>query len=379
MKKKLIELKNICKAFDGEQILSHVDLYINDHEFITLLGPSGCGKTTTLRIIGGFESPDVGDVYFNGERINDVPPYKRHVNTVFQRYALFPHLNVFENIAFGLRVKKPGVPQLSKEEVVAKVTEMLTMVNLKGFERRHINTLSGGQQQRVAIARALINQPKVLLLDEPLAALDLKLRKDMQKELKSIQKRTGITFIYVTHDQEEALSMSDTVVVMADGRIQQIGTPVDIYNEPKNAFVADFIGESNILDGIMEEDYRVRFSAQTFHCLDAGFEKNEPVDVVIRPEDVDIVPLDRCMLTGKVTSITFKGDYYEIITDVCGFKWMIETSDAVEDGATVGLSIDPDAIHVMKKSEYSGKYGDYSTYSEEAEHLSDVDESEDAE
>ncbi len=371
--KKLIELKDICKAYESNQILSHVDLYINDHEFITLLGPSGCGKTTTLRIIGGFESPDVGDVYFDGVRINDVPPYKRHVNTVFQKYALFPHLNVFENIAFGLRVKKPDAPKLSKEEIVAKVSEMLTLVNLKGFERRHINTLSGGQQQRVAIARALINQPKVLLLDEPLGALDLKLRKDMQKELKSIQKRTGITFIYVTHDQEEALSMSDTIVVMADGRIQQIGTPVDIYNEPKNAFVADFIGESNILDGVMEEDYTVRFSGKTFRCLDAGFGKNEPVDVVIRPEDVDIVPLDRAMLTAKVTSLTFKGDYYEIITDVCGFKWMIETSDAVADGATVGLSIDPDAIHVMKKSEYSGKYGDYSTYSEEAEHLSDVD------
>ncbi len=373
MKKRLIELKNICKAYDSTQILSHVDLYINDHEFITLLGPSGCGKTTTLRIIGGFESPDVGDVYFDGERINDVPPYKRHVNTVFQKYALFPHLNVFENIAFGLRVKRPGAPKYSKEEIEQKVSEMLTLVNLKGFERRHIGTLSGGQQQRVAIARALINRPKVLLLDEPLGALDLKLRKDMQKELKSIQKRTGITFIYVTHDQEEALSMSDTIVVMADGRIQQIGTPVDIYNEPKNAFVAYFIGESNILDGVMEEDYRVRFSGHSFHCLDAGFAKNEPVDVVIRPEDVDIVPLDRAMLTGKVTSLTFKGDYYEIITDVCGFKWMIETSDAVSDGSTVGLSIDPDAIHVMKKSEYSGKYGDYSTYSEEAEHLSDVD------
>ena len=376
---KLIELKGISKSYDGERVIDSMNLYIRDGEFMTFLGPSGCGKTTTLRIIGGFESPDEGDVFFDGGRINDVPPYKRHVNTVFQRYALFPHLNVFENIAFGLRVKKPGVPQLSKEEIVEKVTEMLKLVNLKGFERRRIHTRSGGQQQRVAIARALINQPKVLLLDEPLAALDLKLRKDMQKELKSIQKRTGITFIYVTHDQEEALSMSDTVVVMADGRIQQIGTPVDIYNEPKNAFVADFIGESNILDGVMEEDYRVRFSRHTFRCLDAGFDKNEPVDVVIRPEDVDIVPLDRCMLTGKVTSITFKGDYYEIITDVCGFKWMIETSDAVEDGATVGLSIDPDAIHVMKKSEYSGKYGDYSTYSEEAEHLSDVNEVEDGE
>ncbi|MBE6600112.1 MAG: ABC transporter ATP-binding protein [Ruminococcaceae bacterium] len=379
MEKKLIELRGISKSYDGEPVLRGIDLDIHDSEFVTLLGPSGCGKTTTLRIIGGFETPDEGEVLFDGEKINDVPPYKRHVNTVFQRYALFPHLNVFENIAFGLRVKKPGQPKPTKEEIVNKVTEMLALVNLKGFERRHINTLSGGQQQRVAIARALINQPKVLLLDEPLGALDLKLRKDMQKELKSIQKRTKITFIYVTHDQEEALTMSDTVVVMADGKIQQIGTPVDIYNEPQNAFVADFIGESNILDGIMREDYKVKFSGREFLCLDAGFDKNEPVDVVIRPEDVDIVPIDRAMLTAKVTSLTFKGDYYEIITDVCGFKWMIETSDAVEDGATVGLSIDPDAIHVMKKSEYSGKYGDYSTYSEEAEHLSDVETEEDGE
>ncbi len=379
MEKKLIELRGISKSFDGEAVLRGIDLDIHDSEFVTLLGPSGCGKTTTLRIIGGFETPDEGEVIFDGERINDVPPYKRHINTVFQRYALFPHLNVFENIAFGLRVKKPGQPKPAKEEIVKRVTEMLTLVNLKGFERRHINTLSGGQQQRVAIARALINQPKVLLLDEPLGALDLKLRKDMQKELKSIQKRTKITFIYVTHDQEEALTMSDTVVVMADGKIQQIGSPVDIYNEPQNAFVADFIGESNILDGVMREDYKVKFSGHEFACLDAGFDKNEPVDVVIRPEDVDIVPLDRAMLTAKVTSLTFKGDYYEIITDVCGFKWMIETSDAVEDGSTVGLSIDPDAIHVMKKSEYSGKYGDYSTYSEEAEHLSDVEPEEEGE
>ena len=379
MEKKIIELRGISKSYDGEPVLRGIDLDIHDSEFVTLLGPSGCGKTTTLRIIGGFETPDEGEVLFDGEKINDVPPYKRHINTVFQRYALFPHLNVFENIAFGLRVKKPGQPKPTKEEIVNKVTEMLALVNLKGFERRHINTLSGGQQQRVAIARALINQPKVLLLDEPLGALDLKLRKDMQKELKSIQKRTKITFIYVTHDQEEALTMSDTVVVMADGKIQQIGTPVDIYNEPQNAFVADFIGESNILDGIMREDYKVKFSGREFLCLDAGFDKNEPVDVVIRPEDVDIVPIDRAMLTAKVTSLTFKGDYYEIITDVCGFKWMIETSDAVQDGATVGLSIDPDAIHVMKKSEYSGKYGDYSTYSEEAEHLSDVEPEKDGE
>ncbi len=367
MKKKLIELRNICKSFDGEQILSNVDLYINDHEFITLLGPSGCGKTTTLRIIGGFESPDVGDVYFGGERINDVPPYKRSVNTVFQKYALFPHLNVYDNIAFGLKLAK-----VNKDEIRARVSKMLELVNLRGFERRNVNLLSGGQQQRVAIARALINEPQVLLLDEPLGALDLKLRKDMQKELKSIQKRTGITFIYVTHDQEEALSMSDTVVVMADGKIQQIGTPVDIYNEPENAFVADFIGESNILDGTMLKDYSVKFAGHTFECLDKGFAPNEAVDVVVRPEDVDIVPLDRCMLTGKVTSITFKGDYYEIITDVCGFKWMIEASDAVADDAVVGLSIDPDAIHVMKKSEYSNMFGDYSTFSEEIEHLSDV-------
>ena len=379
MENKLIELRGISKSFDGEAILRGIDLDIFDSEFVTLLGPSGCGKTTTLRIIGGFETPDTGDVYFDGEKINDVPPYKRHVNTVFQRYALFPHLNVFENIAFGLRVNKPGQPKPTKDEIVAKVTEMLALVNLRGFERRNISTLSGGQQQRVAIARALINQPKVLLLDEPLGALDLKLRKDMQKELKSIQKRTKITFIYVTHDQEEALTMSDKIVVMADGKSQQIGTPVDIYNEPQNAFVADFIGESNILDGIMRQDYSVKFSGHEFKCLDSGFSKNEPVDVVIRPEDVDIVPLERCMLTGKVTSITFKGDYYEIITDVCGFKWMIETSDAVADGSVVGLSIDPDAIHVMKKSEYSGKYGDYSTYSDEAEHLSDVDTEEEAE
>ena len=378
-KKKLIELRGISKSFDGEAVLRGIDLDIHDSEFVTLLGPSGCGKTTTLRIIAGFETPDEGEVFFGGDKINEIPPYKRHINTVFQRYALFPHLNVFENIAFGLRLKKPGCPKLSKQEIVDKVTEMLTLVNLKGFERRHINTLSGGQQQRVAIARALVNRPKVLLLDEPLGALDLKLRKDMQKELKSIQKRTGITFIYVTHDQEEALTMSDTVVVMADGKIQQIGTPVDIYNEPENAFVADFIGESNILDGVMEKDLSVRFSGHKFVCLDSGFGENEPVDVVIRPEDVDIVPKERGMLTGKISSITFKGDYYEIIADVCGFKWMIETSDAAEEGSVVGLSIDPDAIHVMKKSEYSGKYGDYSTYSDEAEHLSDVEPEEDVE
>ena len=369
MEKKLIELRNISKSFDGEAVLRGIDLDIHDSEFVTLLGPSGCGKTTTLRIIGGFETPDEGDVIFDGKRINDLPPHKRRVNTVFQRYALFPHLNVFDNIAFGLRIKRP---KLSKAEITEKVTEMLALVNLKGFEKRHVSTLSGGQQQRVAIARALVNQPEVLLLDEPLGALDLKLRKDMQKELKSIQKRTGITFIYVTHDQEEALTMSDTVVVMADGKIQQIGTPTDVYNEPQNAFVADFIGESNIVDGVMLADRSVRFSGHTFECLDGGFEKNEPVDVVIRPEDVDVVPVERGMLSGKITSVTFKGDYYEIIIDVKGFKWMLETSDFVSEGSVIGLEIVPDAIHVMKKSEYSGRFGDYSTYSEEADHLSDI-------
>ena len=370
----LIKLKNISKSFDGETILDHIDLDIHDKEFVTLLGPSGCGKTTTLRIIGGFESPDEGEVLFDGKLTNDVPAHQRPVNTVFQKYALFPHLNVFENIAFGLRLKH--VPE---KDIVRQVKDMLAMVNLKGFERRRVTTLSGGQQQRVAIARALINHPKVLLLDEPLGALDLKLRKDMQVELKNMQKRTGITFIYVTHDQEEALSMSDTVVVMSDGCIQQIGTPTDIYNEPVNAFVADFIGESNILAGTMLEDYRARFSGQTFECLDSGFEKNEPVDIVVRPEDVDVVAPDRGMLKGTVTSVTFKGDYYEIIVDVCGFKWMIETSDYVAPNATIGLHIEPDAIHIMKKSVYSGRFGDYSSFSDELDHLSDVELEDDAE
>ena len=363
----LIQIKNISKSFDGETILNHIDLDIHDKEFITFLGPSGCGKTTTLRIIGGFETPDEGDVIFDGERINDVPPYKRHVNTVFQKYALFPHLNVYENIAFGLRLKKIPEAEISKQ-----VKEMLAMVNLKGFERRKIATLSGGQQQRVAIARALINRPKVLLLDEPLGALDLKLRKDMQVELKNMQKQTGITFIYVTHDQEEALSMSDTVVVMADGRIQQIGTPTDIYNEPVNAFVADFIGESNIIDGVMPADFRARFAGQEFVCLDSGFARDEKVDVVIRPEDVDVVAPEKGMLKGTVTGVTFKGDYYEIIVDVCGFKWMIETSDYVAPDALIGLHIEPDAIHIMKKSEYSNMFGDYSSFSEEFDELSDA-------
>jgi spermidine/putrescine transport system ATP-binding protein len=365
---KIIELKNITKSFDGETVLDNISLDIYDNEFITLLGPSGCGKTTTLRLIGGFETPDAGDILFMGQRINDVPPHKRHVNTVFQRYALFPHLSVFENVAFPLREQK--VP---KDEIEARVEEMLSMVALKGFEHRSVTRLSGGQQQRVAIARALVGKPRVLLLDEPLAALDLKLRKDMQQELKNIQKATGITFIFVTHDQEEALSMSDTIVVMSEGRIQQIGTSVDVYNEPQNAFVADFIGESNILDGVMLQDYTVSFSGQTFPCLDAGFATNEPVDVVVRPEDVDIVAVEKGMLQGVVTSVTFMGVHYEIIVDIGGFKWMIQTTDFVDVDERIGLFIEPDAIHVMKKSEYSGMFGDYSSFSNELDELSDAE------
>ena len=365
----LIQLKGISKAFDGETVLDNMSLEIHDKEFITFLGPSGCGKTTTLRIIGGFETPDTGDVYFDGKRINDLPPYERQVNTVFQRYALFPHLNVFDNIAFGLRLRK-----CPDSEIKTKVKEMLAMVNLRGFERRRVSTLSGGQQQRVAIARALVNQPKVLLLDEPLSALDLKLRKDMQNELKNIQHQTGITFIYVTHDQEEALSMSDTVVVMENGHIQQIGSPTDIYNEPVNAFVADFIGESNIVDGVMLADRRAKFAGHVFDCVDGGFASNEPVDVVVRPEDVDVVAPEKGMLKGLVTTVTFRGVHYEIIVDVAGFKWMIQTTDYVGEGETIGLSIDPDAIHIMKKSEFSGMFGDYSSFSDELDKLSDVTE-----
>ena len=368
---KLIELKGISKSYDGEKVIDCMNLYIRDGEFITLLGPSGCGKTTTLRIIGGFETADEGELYFDGKEISDVPAYKRHINTVFQKYALFPHLNVYENIAFPLRLKKKP-----EDEIKRRVSEMLKMVALSGFENKSVSTLSGGQQQRVAIARALISHPKVLLLDEPLGALDLKLRKDMQNELKTIQQAIGITFIYVTHDQEEALSMSDTVVVMADGEIQQIGTPTDIYNEPKNAFVADFIGESNIIDGIMLEDKRVRFSGHTFDCVDGGYEKNEAIDVVVRPEDVDVVDPEKGMLTGKVTSVTFKGVHYEIIVDIRGFKWMIQSTDYVAPEATIGLFIEPEAIHVMKKSKYSGKFGDYSSFSDELDSLSDVDTAE---
>ncbi len=379
MSKKLIRLADCCMAFDGELVLDHINLYINDSEFLTLLGPSGCGKTTTLRIIGGFITPTSGEVLFDDVRMNDIPPNLRKVNTVFQRYALFPHLNVFENVAFGLRIpktveeggrkRKVRVPEA---EIRQRVLEMLEVVSLKGFDQRRISELSGGQQQRVAIARALVNRPKVLLLDEPLGALDLRLRKDMQSELKRIQQQLGITFIYVTQDPEAALAMSDTVVVMDQGRIQQIGTPEDIYNEPKNAFVADFIGESNILDGIMHEDFVVEFFNRKFKCLDKGFAPMEPVDVVIRPEDIDIVPAEKGALRGTVTSVTFKGVHYDTIVDFKGFKWLIQTTDYHSEGETIGIVLNPDDIHIMRKSQYSGMFGDYSSYSEEYDDLEDV-------
>lgn len=383
MSKELIRLSDCVMTYDDDVVLDHINLYINDKEFLTLLGPSGCGKTTTLRMIGGFLSPTSGDVLFDGVRINAVPPHKRAVNTVFQKYALFPHLNVFENVAFGLRIpkaeeveengkKRAKKVKLSEQEITDRVMEMLEVVNLKGFEKRSISALSGGQQQRVAIARALVNRPKVLLLDEPLGALDLKLRKDMQNELKRIQQALGITFIYVTHDQEEALAMSDTVVVMDGGKIQQIGTPEDIYNEPKNAFVADFIGESNILDGIMRADGVVEIFNRKFQCLDSGFDKDEPVDVVIRPEDVDIVDEASGQLKGTVTAVTFKGVHYDTIVDFYGFKWLIQTTDYCPVGSHIGIKIDPDGIHVMKKSQYSGMFGDYSSYSEEYDEIGDA-------
>ena len=367
--KKIIDLRNLTVRYGDNTILENLNLYINEKEFITLLGPSGCGKTTTLRAIAGFVKVDSGDVIFEGKRINDVPPHKRRVNTIFQRYALFSHLNVYDNIAFG-----PKLQKMPKQEIRKTVATMLELVNLKGFETRSIDSLSGGQQQRVAIARALANKPHVLLLDEPLGALDLKLRKDMQRELKNIQQELGITFIYVTHDQEEALSMSDTVVVMDRGKIQQIGTPEDIYNEPVNAFVADFIGESNIVDAIMLEDYLVTFGGVKFKCLDSGFETNEFVEAVVRPEDIVITEVGaNASLTGTITSVTFKGVNFEILVDVGGFIWMIQTTQEHHKvGETIGMYIEPDAIHIMKRSEYSGEFGDYSSFSDEMDHISDA-------
>ena len=345
-KNALISLRGIRVDFDDEPVLKGIDLDIMDKEFITFLGPSGCGKTTTLRIIGGFIQPKEGDVLFGGVRINDLPPYKREVNTVFQRYALFPHLNVYENVEFGLMIAK--VPEKERRQ---SVKEMLKLVGLSGYDRRHINQLSGGQQQRVAIARALVNRPKVLLLDEPLGALDLKLRKEMQIELKRIQQALEITFIYVTHDQEEALTMSDRVVVMRDGNILQIGTPQDIYNEPCNAFVADFIGESNIIDGIMHKDFLVEFANDYFDCVDKGFEPKERVQVVVRPEDFKIVPADKGKISGIVESIIFKGVHYEIMVDAMGYKWKIHTTQYVEPGTLIGMDVAPMDIHIMKRTE----------------------------
>lgn len=344
-----IELINVSKQFDDTLVLDSINLTIEENEFLTLLGPSGCGKTTTLRIIGGFETADSGEVLFEGKDMQETAAYERNINTVFQKYALFNHLNVFDNIAFGLKLKK--VP---KDEIESRVMEMLRLVNLKGFENRSIEQLSGGQQQRVAIARALVNQPKVLLLDEPLGALDLKLRKEMQIELKNIQERVGITFIYVTHDQEEALTMSDKIVVMNEGIIQQIGTPTDIYNEPINDFVARFIGESNILEGVMPEDYKIEFSGRLFDCVDYDFYPNETVDVVVRPEDIEFTSPDQGMLSGTVESCLFKGVHYEIIVDVDGFKYKAHSTLDKQEGQKVGINIIPENIHVMRKGEVEG-------------------------
>lgn len=340
----IIELKDITKAYGDVTVLEDISLYVRENEFLTLLGPSGCGKTTTLRIIGGFENPTNGNVLFEEKDVTNMPPYERQINTVFQKYALFPHLDVYDNIAFGLKIKK-----IPKKEIDIKVKEMLRLVNLKGFENRLIDSLSGGQQQRIAIARALVNEPKVLLLDEPLGALDLKLRKDMQIELKNMQKRIGITFIYVTHDQEEALTMSDTIVVMDKGRIQQIGTPVDIYNEPKNVFVAEFIGESNIIDGIMHDDFLVEFAGKNFPCVDKAFDKAEEIDVVIRPEDIDVVSKEEGSLKGIVDHVTFKGVHYEMMVKSDDFEWMIHSTIMKPIGTEIGMMILPENIHIMKK------------------------------
>ena len=343
----IVSLKNIVVDFDGEPVLTGLSLDIHDKEFVTFLGHSGCGKTTTLRVIGGFVQPKSGNVFFNGQDITHLPPYKRQVNTVFQKYALFPHLNVFENVAFGLRLQK----KLDEKEIRLRVQEMLEVVGLKGYERRDTSNLSGGQQQRVAIARGLINHPKVLLLDEPLGALDLKLRKEMQLELKRLQQAMDITFIYVTHDQEEALTMSDTVVVMHDGDIQQIGSPIDIYNEPINAFVASFIGESNIIDGIMLRDFMVEFAGNEFTCVDKGFGHNELVQVVVRPEDIQVVPAIQGQLTGVVKEVIFKGVHYEMHVEQAGYEWIIHSTQASEPGELIGMCIGPDEIHIMQRAE----------------------------
>ncbi|WP_337398907.1 spermidine/putrescine ABC transporter ATP-binding protein [Congzhengia sp.] len=343
MSNAIIKLENISKSFGEEDILENFSVEIARHEFVTILGPSGCGKTTTLRLIGGFELPDSGRILFDGEDITSLPPYKRRLNTVFQKYALFPHMNVFDNVAFGLSIKK-----VDKKIIKEKVSDVLKLVNLKGFENRNISSLSGGQQQRIAIARALVNEPEVLLLDEPLGALDLKLRQEMQLELKKIQTKLGITFIYVTHDQEEALTMSDEIIVMNDGQIQQKGTPVDIYNEPKNAFVAGFIGESNIIDGIMKKDLLVQFAGQDFVCLDSGFDENELVDVVIRPEDIKF-DKENGRIKGTVQSVVFKGVHYEMHIRAENFDWIVHSTAMEPEGSTVFLDLYPNDIHIMRK------------------------------
>ena len=347
---RLIELVGVSKEFDGCEAVSNMNLYIRKKEFVTLLGPSGCGKTTTLRMIGGFETPTRGQILFGGQDITNVPPYRRRVNTVFQKYALFPHLNVFDNVAFGLTIAK--VP---KADIRRRVEAMLEMVGLKGFEKRGIDALSGGQQQRVAIARALVNEPEVLLLDEPLGALDQRLRKDMQLELKKMQQRLGITFLYVTHDQEEALTMSDTIVIMKGGHIQQIGKPKAIYDEPANAFVADFIGESNILDGVMERDCLVRFAGHEFTCVDGGFGANAPVDVVVRPEDVLLGEAGEGMLRGTVRSVLFKGVHWRMMVQTGDTLWKVDSTQMLPEGSAVGVSIVPDGIHIMHKMEEAAK------------------------
>lgn len=352
-KQELIRLSNVVKSFDEDIVLKSINLSVMDGEFVTLLGPSGCGKTTTLRIIGGFERPDAGELFFAGKRIENVPPNKRNINTVFQRYALFPHLNVRENVEFGLKLKG-----IDGKEIEKRADEMLELVNLKGFGKRMVTSLSGGQQQRVAIARAIINQPKVLLLDEPLGALDLKLRKEMQIELKKLHQQLDMTFIYVTHDQEEALTMSDTIVVMNQGEILQQGTPIDIYNEPTNAFIADFIGESNIIPGVINEDRIVSFLGTTYDCVDVGFSKNEPIDVVIRPEDVRLLETNEAciqkrerLLYGRVVSCVFKGVHYEMMVETSGFTFMAHNTQAEPIGETMGIDVDPNDIHIMKKSD----------------------------
>ena len=371
-----VKVENLTKEFGAVKAVDNVTLSIQDGKLTGLLGPSGCGKSTMLYLICGLEKPTAGRIFFDDKDVTDLEPEERGLGLVFQNYALYPHMTVLQNIMFPLECMK-----VERNEAKQRAIEMARLTRVDEYLNRKPGQLSGGQQQRVAIARAMVKNPSILLLDEPLSNLDARLRIEMRSEIRRIQKETGVTTIFVTHDQEEALSMSDTIVVMADGEIQQIGTSTDIYNEPKNAFVADFIGESNILDGTMLDDLKVKFSGHVFECVDKGFGKNVPVDVVVRPEDVDIVPIEKGMLRGTVTSVTFKGVHWEIIVDIGGFKWMIQTTDYCAPNAEIGLFIEPDAIHIMEKSEYSDMYGDYSSYSEEFDELSDAgtDEEEEVE